>query len=288
VSKYTINMDDYEPPTYDEYDGEDPRPGWYVFELADVLVYDADDNKLQWVFKVVDEPYKGWPGMMFANDSSTKWINQQIAIAIQGGAEKPLAFDPEDEKSVAALVKRAKRVKGKVEKRTYNEETRLSLRKVRPLLEEAGSTSGRGRSRASAAEDLTPEPTPEEAPAEGNDEPYTQEELDAMPLEDLAAILKDDYDMEVPAKGRRESEDDYAAKLADLILAAQEAEGGEDVDGNADDFGDGAAAFEEPAADPEPEPATTRRRRGAAAKAAPEKAAPAKAAAAPATRRRRA
>lgn len=278
AEKTVIDFDDYEAPQYEEYVGDDPRPGWYTFEL--IKVGWNDDDTLRWIFQCVDEPYAGWPGFVYANfdPASTKWKNQEVARAIQGGAEKKLEVDFDNDKDVAGLIKRAKRVKGKVERRTNQDtgEERVQLRKVRPLLEEAGAPATT-RTRRSAAADVEPEPEPVvEDSVEGDDEPYTEEELNEMSIDDLKEILKDELDQEVPAKGRRESEDKYAEKLTGLIMAAQEA------DGEGDDFGDGEDAFEEPAAEPEPEATPARRRRGTAAKAAP-----AKAAAPAATPRRR-
>lgn len=275
MAKRTIDLDDYQPPSYEDYDGDDPRPGWYTFELVDVFWYDQDAEKLQWVFKIAEEPFQGWPGMMFGDFGNTKWINQQIAVAIQG-AEKPLTVDFDSEAQVKALIKKAKRVRGKVELRTNKEtqEQRLTLRRVRPLLEDASKTATRSRAKD---EDLTPQQEPEADAAEGDDAPYTEDELAEMSLDDLKGILSEELELVAPAKGRREKEDDYVNKLIDLILAAQEAEEGE---GNSDDFGEGAEAFQEPEPEPEPEPATTtRRRRGATA--------PAKETAAPATTTRR-
>lgn len=276
AEKTVIDFDDYEPPQYEEYDGDDPRPGWYTFELSNVGW--SDDDTLRWIFLCVDEPYAGWPGMAYANFGTTKWKNQEVARAIQGGAEKPLSVDFESDAQVKALVKKAKRVRGKVERRRNPEtgDERIVLRKVRPLLEDA--EKGSARTRAPKAEDLAEDVAEDTAPeaAEGNDEPYTEDELNEMGLDDLKEILKDELEQEVPAKARRQSEDDYADKLVQLILSAQQAEE------NGDDFGEGEEAFAEPEPEPAPEP-TTRRRRGATAtKATPAEAAPAT------TRRRRA
>jgi hypothetical protein len=268
MAKTVIDFDDYEPPTYEEYDGDDPRPGWYTFELSRVGW--SDEDTLRWIFLCTDEPYTGWPGMVFANFGTTKWKNQEVARAIQGGRESKLQVDFDNEKEVAALVKKAKRVRGKVERRRNPEtgDERIVLRKVRPLVEEAGGTT-----RRAAAADVEPDPEPPvESEAAENDEPYTEEELNEMELSDLKEILKDELEMDVPAKGRRESEEAYADKLVGLILEAQ----GED---NGDDFGEGEEGFAEPEPEPEPEPAPARRRRGAAAakpETPPAKAAPAR------------
>jgi hypothetical protein len=271
-NKVVIDFEDYEEPTWEEYTGDEPRPGWYDFVLEKVGYVNEDDETVRWIFTIDEEPYKGWAGMIFADMGNRKWLMQQVVYAITG-QKKALSVDFENDKDVAALVKKSLRVRGKVETRTFNDETRLSLRKVRPIDGDAAKPAGRSRAKAT---DVAPEPAPEPT-AEENDEPYTKDELDQMSIDDLKAILGEDMEQDVPAKGRRDSEEAYAAKLADLILAVQEAEAGNSD--NADDFGEGDAAFEEPAAEPEPEPAPARRRRGAAPAAAK--------AAAPATTTRR-
>lgn len=295
-TKTVIDFDDYDGDKYESYTGDDPRPGWYTFELQTVAWYGEDKDTLRWILVIADGPYAGWPGMVFGNMDTTKWKNQEMARAIQGGQEKKLAVDFDSPKEVAALVKRAKRVRGKVAMNTNpaTQETRLQLRKVAPLLEDASTTR-----KGAPADDLAEEPDElngnVDDVVEGGDEDYTEEELSDMTLADLKAILKDEFDY--TAKQLRAIKDEDTA--IDAILAAQEededdpeAEGDDETDS---DFDDDFATDEEPEQEeePEPEPAP-RRRRGAAAatKAAPAKAAaPAKKAAAPAqrtTRRRRA
>lgn len=291
MGKTTIGFDDYEGQQYDEYQGDDPRPGWYTFELQKVGYTDDTEESLRWIFVIADGPYAGWPGFVFANFDSTKWKNQETLRAVQGGAEKAVTLDWGNDKATQAFVKKAKRVRGKVEMYTNPEtqEQRLSLRKVRPLLEDASTK------KAAPADDLDDTADVDEINEVGGDEPYTEDELGEMTLADLKGILKDEF--EYNARQLRSIKDEDAA--IDAILAAQEEEEGEqgeaddDADGDFDDDfedgNDGEEPEEEP--EPEPEPAPRRRRGAAATKAAPAKAAPAKKAAAPAqrtTRRRRA
>lgn len=284
MGKTVIDFGDYNPPTYDEYDGDEPRPGWYTFELQKVGWYGDDQESLRWIFVIADGPFAGWAGFVFGNMSTTKWKNQEATRAIQGGSEKKLAVDFDSDKEVAALIKRAKRVRGKVENNTNPNtgETRLSLRKVRPLLED---TSTR---KASEPDDLD-----EVEDAEGDDEPYTAEELADMDIKELKGILKDEFDLTVAELRTLKTVKAAAA----AILEAQEEEPEEETEGDAaedadedddfdDDFDEDADADEEVDEEPEPEPEPAPRRRRAAA---PTKAAPAKkaAAAVPAQRTRR-
>lgn len=289
-TKTTIDFDDYEGQQYDEYQGDDPKPGWYTFELQRVGYTDDSEESLRWIFVIADGPYQGWAGFVFANFDTTKWKNQETLRAVQGGKEQKVSLDWSNEKATAAFVRKAKRVRGKVESYANKEtgDIRLSLRKVRPLLEDASTT------RVSKADDLSEEVEEvqgTEADVEGD---YTEDELGEMNLKELKAILKDEF--EYNAKQLRSIKDEDAA--IDAILAAQEeagddpeAEDDDDTDDDADgDFDDDfdEDATEETEPEPEPEPAP-RRRRAAATKAAPAKAAPAKAtkAAAPAQRTRR-
>src|ERR1700754_110159 len=114
MAKTVIDFDDYEGDKYDDYTGDDPRPGWYTFELTKVAWYGEDQESLRWIFVIADGPFAGWPGFVYGNFDSTKWKNQEVARAIQGGAEKPLAVDFDNERAVAALIKKAHRVRGKV------------------------------------------------------------------------------------------------------------------------------------------------------------------------------
>lgn len=296
MAKTVIDFKDYEGDKYETYTGDDPRPGWYTFELQTVGWYGEDGETLRWILVIADGPFSGWPGMVFGNMDSTKWKNQEMARAIQGGIEKPLAVDFDKPKEVEALVKRAKRVRGKVALNTnpQTQETRLSLRKVAPLLEDTSTTrKGAPADDLDEADELNG--TVDDV-VEGEDGDYTEDELGEMALADLKGILKDEF--EYNARQLRSIKDEDAA--IDAILAAQEEEDADDPEAGDDtdaegDFDDDFADGDTPAEDPEPEPEPRRRRGAAATKAAPAKAAPAKAAPAKAaapvqrtTRRRRA
>lgn len=297
MGKTTIDFDDYKGQQYDEYQGDDPKPGWYTFELQKVGYTDESEDSLRWIFVIADGAYAGWPGFVFANFDSTKWKNQETLRAVQGGSEKAVSLDWGNEKATAAFVKKAKRVRGKVESYANAEtgEVRLSLRKVRPLLEDASTK------RASApADDL--DDTADVDEINGTDEegfePYTEEELGEMKLPALKAILKDEFDFSAADLRKLKT----SAAAIEAILEVQEEDADEDTDeddddtdgdGADDDFdddfddADGDDEDEDTEPEPEPEPAPRRRRGAAATKTAPaKKAAPAKAAA-PAQRRRR-
>lgn len=286
MSKVTIGFDDYEAPQYQEYDGDDPKPGWYTLELQRVGFTDADETDIRWIFVIADGgPYDGWAGFWFGNMDTTKWKNQDAARAIQGGAEKALTLDFADEKACAALVKRAKRVRGNIRPNTNPQtgETRMSLRKVRPLLEEAGKSANAAKG-AAPADDLDDTSADDEEP-----EDYTREELSDMDLKTIKEILKDEFEFKVaelrPIKTQQQA--------IDAVIEAQggdpeEEEGDAEEDSDAedgdfdDDFDDAdadddAEGDDDPEPEPEPEPEPAPRRRRAAPAATPAKTAPAKA-----------
>lgn len=290
-SKTIISFDDYNPPTYDEYDGDDPKPGWYDFDLQKMSWASEDQDSIRWIFVIAEGPFAGWAGFIYGNFDSTKWKNQEVARAIQGGKETPLSVDLDNDKSIALVIKKAQRVRGKVELFTNKEtgDQRLQLRKVRPL--DGGSVKGNKVAEVDA--DVEPEVDVIED--------YTEAELTDMDLKELKAILKDEFGFQ--AKELREIKTSKAAIKA--ILEEQEADeegedateededeeaadGGTDDATDEDDFDDDFDDSQEEEAEPEPEPARRRRGTAPAAKEAPaKKAAPAKAAAeVPAQRRR--
>ena len=278
MGKLIVDFDDYTPQQYDEYDGDEPRPGWYTFELQKVAWYGEDQETIRWIFVIADGPYAGWAGFVYSNMDTTKWKTQETVRALQGGKESKVALDLDNDKAVAAFIKKAKRVRGKVEnqKNRETEELRLSLRKVRPLLEEAGNKPSAPADDLDDLDDTAVDGTDEAA---DDLEPYTEEELGEMKLPALKAILKDEFDFSAADLRAIKRQQD----AIDAILEAQgddEDDADQDADED-DDFDEDADTDEEPEPEPEPEPAPRRRRSATATKAAPAKAA------APAQRTRR-
>lgn len=286
MAKRQITFDDYEGDQYDEYMGEDPRVGvWYTGEVVRGR-YDEPKDQMIWFIRLVDHPdYEGWVKGFYAPfDGGGKFKSQDFAKAIQGGQQKPLAFDPEVEAQVGAIVKKAKRIKFKTG--DYND--RITIEKIRPLIQGVGGTKTPGPGPSAEAE--LPGDT------DAGDEPvedYTEGELAELSVEELVEIATEEFEVpadEMPVKGKRDrSGAAYKKALVDLILDEQDGDEGDDeAEGEStepadDEFEDGFDEGE--ATEPEPEPAPApRARRSRAAAAAPAKAAPA---AAPATTRRR-
>lgn len=286
MAKRTVDFSDYKEQEWDEYTGDDPRPGMWLNGKVVRARYDEEDDQVVFFVSVVDHAdYAGWTrGYYGPFEGNVKWKLQEMLKALQGKAA-PVTLDWENETAVANWLKKQKTIRFQTEE--YNDKIRI--RKVRPLLEAVGTGKA------------APAPAPSAEPDDAEDdtvEDYTQDELEAMPAEELAEILVEEFEYaeaDVPKKGRRQSADAYKEQLVNMILDEQDpddepdtAEDGAD-EGGAAEFEDGFEdAADESAEEPEPEPAP-RARRGRAAKAtpAPAKAAPAKAAAATTTRRRR-
>lgn len=285
MAKRTIGFEDYQPSQYEEYTGEAPPPNqWFTGEVVRAT-YLEEDDQVRFIVELVDHPdYAGWGKGWYAPfEGNMKWKMHEILRAIQGGQEKAVSLDWEKEAEVKAFLRKGKRIRFQTE--DYNGD--IKIRKVRPLLEQAGKpATGTKAAPPKAAPAPAPEP---EADAEAIED-YTEAELDDLSIDELKGILGEEFEADVPAKGRREKEEDYKNKLIDAILDAQESE---DADGENPDDGDGDFEDDfddtddngtEPDPEPEPEPApTTRRRRGAAAPAPEPEPAPV----ARATRRRR-
>jgi hypothetical protein len=280
VAKFEVEFEDYEGSQYEEYQGEDPRPGWYTAET--VRLRDADDQLVAFLQIVDHEDYAGWTRGWYMGEkgSSTYWKAQDYMKAVQGGAEKPIALDPEKEASVAAFLKKAKRVKIQVGE--YNDN--MTIRKVRPLL---NAVAGTGASKATSPKAA---PAPEPEVEEDALEDYTTEELNELKVADLEEIITDEFEADLPDKPTgRGAAVKYKKALVETILEMQSEDSEEEGDDEPaeegdDEFEDGfdEETAEEPEEEPEPEPAPRARR---SRTAAPAKAAPAKAAAT--TRRRR-
>lgn len=273
-----VTFDDYEGNQYEEYTGEDPRPGWYTAEVVKAEEK-KDDDQVMFICVIRDhDVYAGWARAWYGSfDGNTKWKLQDIIRAIRNGDDKTtLKLDWANEAKVKAFLKKYGGFI-KIQVGPYNEN--MTIRKVRPMGDAAAPAKTAAKTSAPVIED---EPDDEEV------EPYTEQELTGVPLAELKAILKDEFEYTAAElKAVRNSKAAIAA-----ILEAQEEDEEEETDevetDDSDDeefedgFDDGEEEEEEEAEEePEPEPAPRRR--------ATKKAAPAKAAPAPATtvRRRR-
>lgn len=284
MAKRTVSFADYQEPTWEEYTGEDPPAGkWFTGNVTKAK-YDTEKDQMIFIVEITDEdsPFKGWGRGYYAPfEGERKFAFQEMLKALQGGKTSDVTLDWENEKAVAAWLAKQRPVK--FQTRMYDD--RVVLGKVRALMEAVSTAPKKG-----AAE-------PELDVEDDTIEDYTEEELGEKDLDELKAILDEEFQVAVPRKKRGQSGDDYTDVLIDAILDAQEAANAEEGDDNQDaveaanagedeeedDFDDGFE--EEEIEEAEPEPAPRARRSRAAAPAA--KAVPAKKAATGSTRRRR-
>lgn len=139
MGKWDVDFDDYEEKEGSGYDGDVPKKGIYTADLVKFAEHTTSDDALVWIFEISEGDYKGWRGWVYSNMSTAKWKTQQIAKAIQGGAEKPIKLDPmekESEGEKSKTVKKAKKVRIRVTTESYEDEKRARIRTVMPL--EAG------------------------------------------------------------------------------------------------------------------------------------------------------
>lgn len=287
MAKRTVSFGDYQEPTWEEYTGEDPPVGkWFTGNVTKAK-YLEDNDQMMFIVEITDpdSPFKGWGRGYYAPfEGERKFALQEILKALQGGVTKDVTLDWENEKAVALWLSKQKSVK--FQTREYND--KVVLGKVRANLE--ALPGGAAAPKKSTAPVLDAEPDVDDAL-----EDYTEEELGEKTLDELKEILGEEFEADVPKKLRKETAEDYTAKLIDAILDAQDEANDEEGDDEAEDAGEDAEdaededdeefddGFDEGDEEEEEEEAPAppaRRARAAKAAAAPAKAAPA-------TRRRR-
>lgn len=109
------------------YDGDDPRPGFYTFELVNAGTHtsQAGTEGFKWIFALRDHvQYEGWVRTVYSNldPTSTKWKTEEIMLALAGGnavkgtKAAKVSLDMSDEDSVKRFIKKAKLVRGRVQR----------------------------------------------------------------------------------------------------------------------------------------------------------------------------
>lgn len=133
MGKWDVDFDDYEEKS--GYLGEQPTPGLYEGKLVVFEEHSTSDTALHWVFEITEDcDFKGWQGHTYSDLANAKWKTQQIAKAIQGGAEKKIALDPSKSEKI---IKAAKPVLMRVKNEKYEGETKGRLHLVLPLEKKA-------------------------------------------------------------------------------------------------------------------------------------------------------
>lgn len=117
----------------DTYDGDDPRPGFYTFELVQVGAHTSQNGNdgIKWTFVLRDDPlYDGWTRNVHSNmdKDSTRWKTEEILLALAGGKAvqgtkaAKVSLDLSNEESVKRFIKKAKLVRGRVQRRKDSED----------------------------------------------------------------------------------------------------------------------------------------------------------------------
>jgi hypothetical protein len=114
------------------YDGDDPRPGFYSFTLVNVRAHtsQAGNEGIAWLFTLADDPlYEGWTRTVHSNtladkvEGSTLWKTHELMLALAGGnavkgtKQAKVHLDVTDQESVDRYLKKAKKVRGRVQRR---------------------------------------------------------------------------------------------------------------------------------------------------------------------------
>lgn len=146
AKKFKRNYADVDRSGEGQYAGDVPKPGIYDFKLVRVGEHtggQADGEKSEWVFECTDEPYKGWRGYVYTNDSSTAWKEVQVLEA--------LGIITSDEDSVdetyESIMKKALPVRGRVKNEEYEGEKRGRLNTVLPHPDSEGKKADKASSK---------------------------------------------------------------------------------------------------------------------------------------------
>lgn len=131
----------------EQYNGDEPKPGIYDFHLKSVKEHtggDSDGEKLVWMFVCDSEPYVGWAGWTYTNDSTAAWKEVQIFEALGLLAEGETEVDLTHEQIVA----KGGPVRIKLGNEKYEGENKARIRTVMPPREgqeKPSSAGGKGK-----------------------------------------------------------------------------------------------------------------------------------------------
>lgn len=131
AKKFKRNYSDVDRSQEAQYSGAVPKPGIYDFKLHSVGEHtggEADGEKSVWVFECTEEPFNGWRGYVYTNDSSTAWKEVQILEALGIISSE----DDEVDETYESIMKKAGPVRCRVTNETYEEEKRGRIKTVLP------------------------------------------------------------------------------------------------------------------------------------------------------------
>jgi hypothetical protein len=188
----------------DVYDGDDPRSGFYTFELVNVAAHTSQNGNegIRWIFTLADDPlYEGWTRFVYSNldKDGTRWKTEEILMALKGGKSvqgtkaAQVRLDLGSEKEVARFLKAAKKVRGRVQRRrdSDDDDPEMELGKI-IALDEAKLAARKAAEKALA----------------GDEDDEDDEFEDAEEFEDADEDTEDDDEEEDDADDEEDSDDD--------------------------------------------------------------------------------
>jgi hypothetical protein len=112
------------------YAGDPPKPGIYEARLVSCKEHlsTAGNEGTEWVFEVTEEPYAGWRGWVYTNDSTAAWKEVQILEAVGILAPGKDDLNTTHEKILA----KAKPCRVKVKNETYEGEKKGKVTVILP------------------------------------------------------------------------------------------------------------------------------------------------------------
>jgi hypothetical protein len=122
------------------YDGDPPKRGLYDGKLLEVEEHESTSsevqpNTLHWVFEITQEPYVGWRGHTYTNDSTTAWKEVQLLLSMGIVAAKDVkdgVLTKKVDLDLATLPAQAGPVRLQVVTQNYEDEKQAKLGKVLP------------------------------------------------------------------------------------------------------------------------------------------------------------
>lgn len=129
------------------YSGDVPKPGIYdgVLSSCDDHTSGEGNSGTKWVFEITQEPYVGWPGWVYTNETTAAWKEMQILEAT--GVMKPgeTSLDMTHEQ----IVKKAGPVRLKVKNEQYEGETKGKITTI--MAPPGGAVAKKGKKEKSGS-----------------------------------------------------------------------------------------------------------------------------------------
>lgn len=133
----------------DAYAGDVPKPGIYDAVLTSVKEHPTANSPdgQEWIFEISDGPYKGWPGWVYTNGSTTAWKEVQILEATGLMKDGDTSVDLTHEK----ILKKAGPVRVKIKNEVHEEEKRGKITTI--MAPPGGASSKAGGKKEKASDD---------------------------------------------------------------------------------------------------------------------------------------